>query len=128
MTTEQEAAALATVAAFVRAWERNDVDRIVDSFTDDALWYDGYPADPYRGREEIRAQLDRYSRHISDVQIEVLHEAATGNVVLQERIDRGLRDGKPFEVAAACVFHICDGRIAENRDYWNPGAYTKREA
>jgi len=69
LTTDQEAAALATVAAFVRAWERNDVDAIVDSFTDDALWYDGYPAGPYRGRDEIRAQLDRYSRHISDVQI-----------------------------------------------------------
>jgi limonene-1,2-epoxide hydrolase len=121
MTTEAEA--LATVTAFVRAWERNIVDEILELFTEDAVWYDGYPADPYVGHDEIRAQLDRFSRHITDVHIEIVNQAVNGDVVLQERVDRGLRKGKPFEVAAACVFKVRDGKIAENRDYWNPGAY-----
>jgi limonene-1,2-epoxide hydrolase len=128
MTTSTESEAVAAVDAFVRAWEHNDVDEILALFTDDAIWYDGYPADPYVGHDAIREQLDRFSRHVSDVQIEVVHQAVTGDVVLQERVDRGLRNGKPFEVAAMCMFRVRDGRIAENRDYWNPSAYKKRDA
>ncbi len=111
------------VAAFVAAWERNDPPGILELFAEDAVWYDGFPADRLEGTEQIRRQLERYSRHLSEVSIEVVHQAVDGNVVLQERVDRGLRDGTPFEVAAVCVFHVEDGRIRENRDYWNPAAY-----
>ena len=114
---------VAVVAGFVAAWEHNDTDEILRYFADDALWYDGYPAGRTAGTAEIRAQLDRYSRHISDVSIEVVHQAVDGEWVFQERVDRGRRDGVDFEVAAVCVFRVVDGRIVENRDYWNPGAY-----
>lgn len=115
----------AVVAGLIAAWERNDPAEILTFFADDAEWYEGYPADRYVGRSEISAQLERYSRHISDVSIEVVHQAAEGEVVFQERIDSGMRDGTPFAVAAVCVFVVRDGRIVENRDYWNPGAYRK---
>jgi steroid delta-isomerase-like uncharacterized protein len=114
------------VAAFVHAWERNDTEEIVELFSEDAVWYDGYPANKFETRAEIRAQLDRYSRHLSDISIEVLHQATEGDVVFQERVDHGLRDGKPFSVAAVCVFRVRDGKITENRDYWNPGAYRRK--
>jgi len=113
----------AVVAGFVAAWERNRPEEILAFFADDAVWYEGYPADRYVGRVEIGAQLERYSRHISDVEIEVVHQAEAGPVIFQERVDRGRRDGKPFEVEAVCVFVVRDGLIVENRDYWNPGAY-----
>jgi limonene-1,2-epoxide hydrolase len=116
----------AVVAGFVAAWERNDPDAIVACFADDARWYDGYPAGLTTGAVEIRAQLDRYSRHITDVSIEVLRQAVDGEWVFQERVDRGRRDGVDFEVAAVCVFRVVGGRIVENRDYWNPGAYRRR--
>ena len=115
----------AVVAGFVAAWERNDPAEILTYFAEDAEWYEGYPADRYVGHSEISTQLERYSRHISDVSIEVIHQAAAGEVVFQERIDRGRRDGTPFAVAAVCVFVVRHGRIAENRDYWNPGAYRR---
>jgi limonene-1,2-epoxide hydrolase len=114
------------VAAFCKAWERNDPEEIVNLFADDAVWFDGYPANPFTGADQIRSQLERYSRHLSDISIEVLHEAVDGDVVFQERVDRGLRDGKPFEVAAVCVFTVRGGKIVENRDYWNPGAYIRK--
>jgi steroid delta-isomerase-like uncharacterized protein len=113
------------VAAFVRAWERNDTEEIVQLFSEDAVWYDAYPANKFETRKEIRSQLERYSRHLSDISIEVLHQATEGDVVFQERVDHGLRDGKPFSVAAVCVFRVRDGKITENRDYWNPGAYRR---
>jgi steroid delta-isomerase-like uncharacterized protein len=123
---EQNAAdAASVVAAFVRAWEHNDTEEIVDFFSEDAVWYDGYPANKFETRAEIRTQLERYSRHLSDISIEVLHQATKGDVVFQERVDHGLRDGKPFSVAAVCVFRVREGKITENRDYWNPGAYRR---
>ncbi len=78
----------AVVAGFVAAWERNDPAEILTFFAEDAEWYEGYPADRYVGHSEISTQLERYSRHISDVSIEVIHQAAEGDVVFQERIDR----------------------------------------
>jgi limonene-1,2-epoxide hydrolase len=116
----------AVVAAFIGAWERNNPDEIGQLFSDDAVWFDAYPANQFTGTEQIRAQLERYSRHLSDISIEVLHQAVVGNVVFQERVDRGMRDGVPFEVAAVCVFTVRNGKIVENRDYWNPGAYIRR--
>jgi limonene-1,2-epoxide hydrolase len=113
----------AVVGRFVAAWEANDPEAIVSCFAEDAVWYDGYPAGRTSGTEAIRAQLERYSRHISEIAIEVVHQAVDGDVVFQERVDRGRRDGVEFEVAAVCLFRVVDGLIAENRDYWNPGAY-----
>src|SRR3954447_23055526 len=116
----------AVVEAFVKAWERNDPDEIIALFDDDAVWYDSVPSEPYRGRDTILAMLQRYARNISDVSIEVLHQAVNDDLVFQERVDTGLRNGKPFSVQAVCVFKVRDGKIVENRDYWNPGAYVNK--
>ena len=117
--------AVTVVNGFVEAWERNDPAEIITYFADDCVWYDGVPSEPHRGRDAIMAMLQRYSRHITDVRIEVVNQAVTGNVVFQERVDSGLRDGKPFSVQAVCVFEVQDGKIVSNRDYWNPGAYVR---
>jgi steroid delta-isomerase-like uncharacterized protein len=116
---------LEVVDAFVKAWIRNDPAEIISLFADDCVWYDGVPSEPHRGKPAILAMLERYSRHITDVEIEVVHQAVSGSVVFQERIDRGMRDGKPFEVQAVCVFEVEEGKIVANRDYWNPGAYAR---
>ena len=117
----------AVVGAFVKAWERNDPEAIASLLAEDCVWYDGVPSEPYVGRDAIVPILERYSRHISDVEIEVVHQAVTGPVVFQERVDRGMRNGKPFAVQAVCVFEVRDGLIVANRDYWNPGAYRAAE-
>ena len=116
---------LEVVDAFVEAWKRNDPTEIIGLFADDCVWYDGVPSEPHRGKESILAMLERYSRHISDVDIEVVNQAVNGAVVFQERVDRGMRDGKPFAVQAVCIFEVHEGKIVANRDYWNPGAYRR---
>jgi steroid delta-isomerase-like uncharacterized protein len=113
----------AVVGAFVDAWERNDPEAILALLSADCVWYDGVPSEPYVGRDAIAPIVRRYSRHISDVAIEVVHQAVAGPIVFQERVDRGRRDGKPFAIEAVCVFEVNDGLITANRDYWNPGAY-----
>ena len=53
--------------------------------------------------------------------VDILHEAANGNVVFNERIDR-LIDAKGRQVAAIRilgVFEIQDGKIAAWRDYFD---------
>ena len=118
----------AVVAAFVEAWERNDPRALAALLAEDCVWYDGVPSEPYVGRDAILPIIERYSRHVSDVRIEVVHQAVAGPVVFQERVDRGLRDGRPFAVQAVCVFEVHGGLITANRDYWNPGAYRAAPA
>ena len=109
---------------FAAAWSRQDPDELANFFAEDAVWEDGVPSEPYRGKAAIREQLARYCRNIADVEIEVIHQVAQGNVVVQERVDRLTRKGKRLGLRAVCVFEFEGGKIKANRDYWNPGAYA----
>lgn len=112
------------IRQFLGAWTRCDPDELAAFFTDDAVWEDGVPSEPYRGKEAIRAQFARYTRHISNVQIEVLHEATAGDIVIHERVDRLTRKGRRLELKAVGVFELENQKIKANRDYWNPGGYA----
>ena len=109
---------------FMKAWSRRDPDELASFFTEDAVWEDGVPSEPYRGREAIRKQFARYTRNIADVEIEVVNRVAQGNLVMHERLDRLTRKGRRLELRAASIFEIEGGKIKANRDYWNPGAYS----
>ena len=108
------------VEAFLAAWSRLDPDELSEFFAEDAVWEDGVPSEPYRGKAAIRAQIARYVRHIKDVEIEIHTQVAQGKLVMHERTDRLTRKGKRLALQAMSVFEVVDGKITANRDYWNP--------
>ena len=112
------------VLDFLKAWSRCDPDELAGFFAEDAVYEDGVPSEPLRGRQAIRDQFARYTRHITDVEIEVVTQVVQGNLVMHERIDRLTRKGKRFALRAASIFELENGKIKANRDYWNPGAYA----
>ena len=77
------------VEGFVKAWERNDPDEIIGYFADDCAWYDGVPSEPHRGRDAIMAMLQRYSRHITDVHIDVDYTADAKSCLGTGAFDEG---------------------------------------
>ena len=115
------------VADFLEAWSRLDADELAEFFAEDAVWEDGVPSEPYRGKEAIRAQIQRYVRHISDVKIVVHTQVARDGYVMHERTDHLTRGGRRLHLRAMSVFEVEDGKIVANRDYWNPGAYANRD-
>ena len=61
-------------------------------------------------------------------EFEVLRQAASGNVVMNERVDRLEVFGKRVEIPVAGVFEVADGKIRLWRDYFDLQAFTAQMA
>ena len=112
------AASLATVNAFIRAIEQRDVDTALSHLTDD-VEYDNVPMRKVFGHDGVRASLDPFLAGCSEVEWVIHHEAATGDVVMNERTDRFHFPHKWAEVDVAGLFVLRDGKIALWRDYFD---------
>ncbi len=118
------------VDRFVAAWGRRDVDAIVSHFTDDAV-YVNVPLEPvHEGRDAIRRAVEGFVAMGDAIEFVVHHTAEnpeTG-VVMNERTDRFLIDGKWMEAAVMGVFEFRDGRISAWRDYFSLADYERFQA
>ena len=84
----------------------------------------GFPRNPTEARRPYGLNSRGIRDTYSNVQIEVLHEATAGDIVIHERVDRLTRKGRRLELKAVGVFELENQKIKANRDYWNPGGYA----
>ena len=73
------------VRRFCGLWAAGDLDAIVGSFTDDAV-YHNMPIDPVVGPEAIRTFIDGFLAGVDTVTFEVRNIAADGEVVLTDLV------------------------------------------
>ena len=106
------------VRAEMNAWGRRDVDEIVSHFSIDAVW-ENVPLGVANGHSEIRYLVKQYIDRISHFECEILNLAAAGNVVLTERVDRFVFDGKPIDARCMGAFEITGDKISAWRDYFD---------
>jgi limonene-1,2-epoxide hydrolase len=110
---------LETVSAFVDAFNRNDLDRIMAFFAPDAV-YHNMPLQPVRGTQAIRGVIQGFMGMASRVDWVVRHAAETkSGVVLNERLDRFLIADKWVELPVMGSFEIEGGKIKSWRDYFD---------
>ncbi len=116
----------AVINAFMAEFdaEHPDADQLASYFTDDAV-YHNMPMAPAEGIEAVKAALAGVSQMTSRGW-EVLHSAANGDVVLNERIDRFEIGGTNVEVQVMGVFELRDGKIARWRDYFDMASFQKQ--
>lgn len=116
----------AIVNAFMAEFdaEHPDADQLASYFTDDAV-YHNMPMAPAEGIEAVKAALAGVSQMTSKGW-EVLHSAANGDVVLNERVDRFDMGGTEVSVQVCGVFEIRDGKIARWRDYFDMASFQKQ--
>ena len=118
----------AVVNAFMAEFdaEHPDPDTLASYFTDDAI-YTNMPAgmDSAEGIEAIKAALQGISQMTSRGW-DVLHSAAVGDVVLNERIDRFEIGGANVDVEVCGVFELQDGKIHRWRDYFDMAAFQQQ--
>ena len=116
----------AVVNAFMAEFdaEHPDADQLASYFTDDAV-YHNMPMAPAEGIEAVKAALAGVSQMTSKGW-EVLHSAATGDVVLNERVDRFEMGGQEVVVQVCGVFELRDGKIARWRDYFDMASFQKQ--
>ena len=113
------------VRDFCAAWAARDQQRILDAFIDDGV-YHNMPLEPAVGKTAIAALLGVILGPASEVKFEIKHIVADGNVVLTERVDRFVINGKPVELPVMGAFEVHDGKIAAWRDYFDMATWTRQ--
>ncbi len=113
------------VRRFCQAFSRRDPDEILGYMTEDAV-YHNMPMPPVQGKAAIRSVLDMFLKPSESVDFLILNIAASGNVVLTERLDKFAMGGRNVELPVAGVFELKDGKIAAWRDYFDMATWTKQ--
>jgi limonene-1,2-epoxide hydrolase len=95
-----------------------DLDGACELVADD-LEYDNVPMGKNHGPEGLKAFLGGLAGGVQEVQFVVHRQAASGNLVLNERTDRFLVGERWIDLPVAGVFEVRDGRIVLWRDYFD---------
>jgi len=106
------------VRAELSAWSRRDVDEVMSHFSIDAVW-ENVPLGVVTGHRAIRDLAERYLRHITEFDSEILNLATAGNVVLTERVDRFVFDGEEVDARCMGAFEVTGDKITAWRDYFD---------
>lgn len=115
-----------TVTALVTACEARDLDAVCALVTDD-IEYDNVPIGAVHGPDGVRSVLSGgVTAAAEQVEWVVLNQVASGDVVMNERIDRFLVDGRWIEIPIAAVFRVRDGRVCLWRDYFDLETYRRQ--
>ena len=109
----------AFVAQFIEVFHTNDSDALLEYFAPDATWHN-IPMEPAVGRDAIYALLQGFvAQGVLVTGVDVKHQLAQGNVVINERVDHVSVGGKSMSVPVCGVFVLEDGLIKEWRDYFD---------
>ena len=111
------------VDAFIGALERLDLEAGLALLAED-VEYDNVPMAKVQGLEGVRSVLQPFLGRASEVEWKILHQAASGDTVMNERVDRFHMPNGWIEIAVAGLFVVRDGKIVLWRDYFDLGAAT----
>ena len=108
-----------TVTEFIRRMEAKDVEGAFELCSDDVV-YENVPMQPvYESKQAAIAFLGPFLDGTDEVAWPVHRQAATGNVVMNERTDRFRFGDKWVEVRVVGVWEVVDGSIVLWRDYFD---------
>lgn len=112
---------------FVRSWADKDVDKILDYFTEDAV-YTNIPIDPpNHGKAAIRAVIEQFMGMAEAMEFIVHHQGETPEgVVMNERTDRFLISGKWSDLPVMGIFELENGKIKAWRDYFDMTQFSSQ--
>jgi limonene-1,2-epoxide hydrolase len=106
------------VDAFMQAFAAKDMEAILALVSED-VYYDNVPVGDMRGKAAMEEFLTPMVNSKEPVEFEVHRQAATGNIVFNERTDRMVIKGKDIAIGVAGVFEVQDGLITFWRDYFD---------
>lgn len=116
-----------TIQNLVAAFNKKDIDAIMQFFTDDAV-YHNMPMGPVKGTAAVRGLITGFIGPAEKLDWEILNIAQSGDTVLAERIDRFVINGKEVVLPCLGAFDMRDGKIAEWRDYFDMATWQKQNA
>jgi limonene-1,2-epoxide hydrolase len=105
------------VRAMLSAWERRDTAFIMEHFTDDAV-YQAMPLRPITGKAALAPWVESFEE-VPPGRLEIRHQVASGNLVMNERVDRITLEGAEVTLPICAVFEVEDGRVRAWREYFD---------
>jgi len=115
------------VTGFCAAWSKLDLDRIMASFTPDAV-YHNIPIEPLEGTEAIRGMIESFTAGWDRVDFEILHIVAQGPVVMTERVDHFVSAERTISLPVMGIFELDGEHIAAWRDYFDLNQFMAQMA
>ncbi len=112
------------VDAFIAAVGRKDLDAALALCAEDCH-YDNVPLGDMRGTAKMREFLAPIFAGEGPLEFEIVRKSCSGNVVMNERIDRFIMKGRQIALPVAGVFEVNDGKITFWRDYFDNGMFMK---
>jgi limonene-1,2-epoxide hydrolase len=107
------------VRAEMAAWGRNDIDEVMSHFADDLVLYVG-PHPPIAGHDAIRKTMEAYFGRGTCVDLKILYLAVDGNVVLMQRDDHWIVNGKGWHWNVMGAYEVREQKITAWREYFTP--------
>jgi ketosteroid isomerase-like protein len=109
--------------AFLDAFNRHDLDAIMEYFADDCVFYmprgAGPRGDSYRGKAEVRAGLAKRFEGIPDVHYGDDRHWACGDFGVSEWTLTGTSlSGKRLEVRGVDLLEFAGGKITRKDSFW----------
>lgn len=113
---------------WIGAFQRRDLDAVVDCYADDAVNFQVAAGVPCVGKEQIRRDTAEFFRGFPDAWSRVENLMEDGECAAWEWIGGGTflgefhghdPTGKSFEIRGCGFFRFRDGKIVLQRGYWD---------
>lgn len=114
---------VSTLKSFLDAFNRHDLDGIMDYFADDCVFYfprgEAPRGDAYRGKQAVRQGLARRFEGIPDVHYgDDRHWVGDDFGVSEWTLTGTTTDGKRLNVRGVDLLEFRDGKIARKDSFW----------
>jgi limonene-1,2-epoxide hydrolase len=105
------------VRAQLNAWATLDAEKILSYFSDQAVLTD--PTGTYLGLTQVRRWVEEHVKRMDYAELEVLKVAVNDSLVMVERVDRFIYDGKKVSARCMGAFEVLGDKIIAWRDYFD---------
>jgi limonene-1,2-epoxide hydrolase len=108
------------VERMLHAYERRDLDEMLDCFTEDAVYQPmTIHMERAEGKPAIHKMLSEWFTFMSDISVDI-HRSMSDDVrVMHERTDTAMVRGREEVTPVASVFDMENGRISGWREYFD---------
>lgn len=111
---------LAAIEKFNAAFNRHDVDAVMDAMTEDCLFENTAPppdGSRFSGAAAVRAYWEKFFTANPDAVFEAEEMFAAGDRCVVRWVYRKTKDGKPWHLRGVDVFRVKEGKVAEKLSY-----------
>ncbi len=112
------------VRDFIASWSTLDTEALVSYFTPDGI-YHNMPAQPVSGHDNLRKFIGGFIASWSSTEWDILNIVSAGDIVIAERVDKTVANGKRVDLPCCGVFEMRAGKIAVWRDYFDMQTFLK---